>query len=91
MGPAPAAVNKNAAAGAGPIPSNINNTTSGISNSSDIIEFLLAGANFVQLGTINYKYPSLINALSDDIKNYLVRNNISHVKELIGGQIVDKN
>ena len=48
----------------------------GISNSDDIIEFLISGASFIQLGTINYKYPNLINDLMGEIQSYLENNSI---------------
>ena len=37
----------------------------GISNFEDIIEFMLTGAKFIELGTINYKYPNLVETLTD--------------------------
>ena len=56
----------------------------GISNSNDIIEFLLAGANFVQLGTINYKFPNLINSLEKELENYLTDNSLASISDLVG-------
>jgi len=61
----------------------------GISNSSDIIEFLLSGAKFIQLGTINYKFPNLISSLEDELKEYLNKNSISSIEELIGEIIIE--
>ena len=49
----------------------------GISNSNDIIEFMLSGANFVQLGTINYKYPNLGVTLFEELKSYCKKNQIN--------------
>ena len=56
----------------------------GISNSDDVIEFLISGASFVQLGTINYKHPNLINGLMDEIENYLKNNSTQTITDLIG-------
>ena len=56
----------------------------GISNSDDIIEFLISGASFIQLGTINYKYPNLINDLMSEIQSYLENNSIQTITDLIG-------
>ena len=61
----------------------------GISNSSDIIEFLLSGARFIQLGTINYKFPSLISSLEDELKEYLNKNSIDSIEKLIGEIIIE--
>ena len=62
----------------------------GISNSDDIIEFLLSGANFIQLGTINYKHPNLINSLSEDLQNYLKDRSVSHIKDIVGDLLENK-
>ena len=61
----------------------------GISSASDVIEFLLAGANFVQLGTINYKFPNLIDNLCIEVEKYLEANSVAHINELIGAQIIE--
>ena len=61
----------------------------GISNSSDIIEFLLSGAKFIQLGTINYKFPNLISSLEDELKEYLNKNSINSIEKLIGKIIIE--
>ena len=56
----------------------------GISNSNDIIEFILSGARFIQLGTINYKFPNLIDTLGDELQDYLTKNSTNSIDELIG-------
>ena len=61
----------------------------GISNSSDIIEFLLSGAKFIQLGTINYKSPNLIASLEDELKEYLNKSSIDSIEKLIGKIIIE--
>ena len=61
----------------------------GISNCDDIIEFLLAGANFIELGTINYKYPNLIESLVSQLENYLKDHSISHIKNIVGDLIIE--
>ena len=43
----------------------------GISSCNDVIEFISAGASFIQLGTINYKYPNLVESLTGELENYL--------------------
>ena len=56
----------------------------GISSYSDTIEFMITGASFVELGTINYKNPNLIDSLKTDLTKYLNDNSFTHIKELIG-------
>jgi dihydroorotate dehydrogenase (NAD+) catalytic subunit len=57
----------------------------GIMNSTDAIEFMLAGASAIQVGTANFIDPFISLKIVDGIEEYLVRHNISSVKELIGG------
>ena len=61
----------------------------GISNSSDIVEFLLSGAKFIQLGTINYKFPNLIALLENELKEYLNKSSIDSIEKLIGKIIIE--
>ena len=56
----------------------------GISNDKDVVEFLLAGASLVQLGTINYKYPNLIDSIPQAIEDYSKLNSISDINQIIG-------
>ena len=56
----------------------------GISNDKDVVEFLLAGASLVQLGTINYKYPNLVNSIPEAIEDYFKLNSISNINQIIG-------
>jgi len=56
----------------------------GIMNASDAIEFFLAGATAVQIGTANFIDPAITVKIIDGINNYLSQNNIKSVSELIG-------
>ena len=56
----------------------------GISCVEDVVEFLLAGATAVQVGTYNFVEPDIASKLVHKISNYLEENNISDVNELIG-------
>lgn len=56
----------------------------GISNATDAIEFLLAGATAVQVGTANFVDPLVCVNIIDGINEYLDRNNYRSVKEIIG-------
>lgn len=56
----------------------------GISCWQDAIEFILAGATAIQIGTYNFIDPAISVKVVDGIAEYLDKNNISSVRELIG-------
>lgn len=60
----------------------------GIASGRDAIEFLLAGATAVQIGTANFVDPQVTMKAIDYIEDYLKRHQIASVRELIGGMEV---
>lgn len=56
----------------------------GIMNATDAIEFLLAGANAVQIGTANFIDPTVTMKIIDGIESYMAKHKFDSVKELIG-------
>lgn len=60
----------------------------GIASGRDAIEFLLAGATAVQIGTANFVDPQMTVKAIDYIEDYLKRHQITSVRELIGGMEV---
>lgn len=56
----------------------------GITTATDVVEFLLAGATAVQVGTANFMSPSASQRIAEDLEKYLRENGIKDVKELIG-------
>ena len=60
----------------------------GISSCEDAIEFLLAGASAIQVGTYNFVDPTITTKSASGIEDYLVQNNMTDVSELIGGLIL---
>ncbi len=56
----------------------------GIMTASDAIEFMLAGATAVQIGTANFIDPAVCVKIMNGIEDYLIRHNIKDVNELIG-------
>ena len=56
----------------------------GISNAIDAIEFMLAGASAVQIGTANFVDPQVTMKIIDGINQYLDENNFKSVNEIIG-------
>jgi dihydroorotate dehydrogenase (NAD+) catalytic subunit len=57
----------------------------GIMNTADAIEFLLAGASVIQVGTAIFKNPNVPIDIVKGIEDYMKRHNIQSVNELIGG------
>ncbi len=56
----------------------------GISNIDDVMEFLVAGASAVQIGTANFYDPTLATRLVDQLDATLEAEGCRHVTELIG-------
>lgn len=56
----------------------------GIACAEDAIEFMLAGATAVSVGTANFHNPNVTNEIIDGIEAYLIRQGISDVNELRG-------
>jgi len=56
----------------------------GIMNTTDALEFIVAGASAVQIGTANFVDPSITGIIADGIKSYLDDNGINSITELTG-------
>ena len=56
----------------------------GISCADDVIEFILAGSDLVQIGTLNYKNPNLGIQILDDLKKFCLEKKISNLSEIKG-------
>ncbi len=56
----------------------------GISNPRDAIEFLLAGANAIMLGTINFREPQMPLDIIEGIEKYCLDNGFNSVQDLVG-------
>ena len=56
----------------------------GICSATDAIEFLLAGASAIQIGTANFIDPSISEKVIDGIEEYLNRHGFTSVQEIIG-------
>lgn len=56
----------------------------GISNAVDAVEFLLAGASAVEIGTANFVDPTISAQVAQGIDEYLERHGLHSVKEIIG-------
>jgi len=56
----------------------------GIMSAADAVEFMLAGATAIQVGTANFIDPQISIKIMQGIEDYLVRHKMSSVKDLIG-------
>lgn len=56
----------------------------GIMNAADAIEFLLAGASAIQIGTANFIDPTVAIKVLDGINEYLDRHGFQSVTDIIG-------
>jgi dihydroorotate dehydrogenase (NAD+) catalytic subunit len=56
----------------------------GIMNTSDAIEFLLAGSSAIQIGTANFINPAVTIEIIDGINEYLEKNNFKSVSQIVG-------
>ena len=56
----------------------------GISSATDAIEFLMAGATAIQIGTANFLDPTITIKVRDGINQWLDEHNISDVNDIIG-------
>jgi len=60
----------------------------GISNGEDVIEFMLAGASAVQLGTVNFYNPCAIYEILNFIEQYMTQYKITSLQKIIGQALV---
>ena len=56
----------------------------GIMNAKDAIEFILAGATAIQIGTANFIDPQVSVKIVEGIKDYMMRHQVSDINDLIG-------
>ena len=56
----------------------------GIASAEDALEFLMAGATMVSVGTANFNDPMTTIKVEEGIRDYCARNGIADVNELIG-------
>ena len=64
----------------------------GIASATDAVEFLLAGASAVEVGTYNFVDPSATTQIVDGIEDYMHRHGFTDIQDLIGAlQIPQKS
>ncbi|MEK7832955.1 MAG: dihydroorotate dehydrogenase, partial [Acidobacteriota bacterium] len=61
----------------------------GIATTEDALEFMIAGACAVQVGTANFYDPSASMKIVDGLAEYCQRNNLKSINDLVGSVVVD--
>ena len=56
----------------------------GISTVNDTLEFIMAGATGIAIGTANFNNPTVMVEVIDGLRNYMKENNIEDLKEIRG-------
>ena len=56
----------------------------GISNATDAVEFMLAGASAIEIGTANFIDPAVSMKVAEGMKEYCERHGFEKVAELVG-------
>jgi len=56
----------------------------GIADARDALEFMIAGATAVQVGTANFVDPFIWTKLLDGIREYMQRHAVTNVSDLTG-------
>jgi dihydroorotate dehydrogenase (NAD+) catalytic subunit len=61
----------------------------GITTAVDVIEFMLAGASAVQMGTASYFDPVATEKLVEELAGYCREHRIQKIREITGGMVTD--
>lgn len=61
----------------------------GISTAEDAIEFLLAGASLISVGTANFSDPSVTGKIAEGLERYMIEQGFSKLSDLVGSLRVD--
>ena len=61
----------------------------GISTAEDVIEFMLAGASTIEVGTVNFWDPCACETLVDALEKWCLEHRIERIRDLTGGLQLD--
>jgi dihydroorotate dehydrogenase (NAD+) catalytic subunit len=56
----------------------------GIANADDVLEFMIAGANAVQVGTMNFVDPFIWDKLKEGLRCYMEAHTIARLQDIVG-------
>ena len=63
----------------------------GICSASDAVQFLLAGATAVAVGSMTFRQPDAAARIIEGIADYLARHGIEDVNDLVGAVAAGKS
>jgi dihydroorotate dehydrogenase (NAD+) catalytic subunit len=61
----------------------------GISTAADVIEFMLAGAAAVQVGTASYWDPCATEKIVDELEQWCIEHRVARIADLTGAMLSD--
>lgn len=61
----------------------------GISTAADIVEFMLAGATAVEIGTASYWDPRATEKIAEGLENWCLDHHVARIAELTGGLVME--
>jgi dihydroorotate dehydrogenase (NAD+) catalytic subunit len=56
----------------------------GIESLTDALEFFLAGATAISIGTANFSDPRIPTRIADELRAYLTQRNLTAIEEIVG-------
>jgi len=63
----------------------------GVSSAPDVVEFMLAGASAVEIGTASFWDPPATERIVTALERWCVQHRVSKISQLTGGMIVDSD
>jgi len=61
----------------------------GISTAADVIEFMLAGASAVQIGTASYWDPCATEKIVDELREWCAEHEVARIADVTGGMLLE--
>ena len=61
----------------------------GISTAADVVEFMLAGATAVQIGTASYWDPCATEKIVDELQQWCIDHRVARIAEITGGMLLE--
>jgi len=61
----------------------------GIATAADIVEFMLAGASAVQIGTASYWDPVATEKIAGELETWCAERHIARIAELTGAMVTE--
>jgi dihydroorotate dehydrogenase (NAD+) catalytic subunit len=62
----------------------------GISNAADAVEYMLAGASAVQVGTATFLQPAAMTTIIDELEAFCLHREIPRIMDLVGGVVIEE-